>query len=88
MALSDQRREVSFFDRQIAGQATHPSLLDSFDITVILYFLIYTYPLISILNTYMKITNIDIDLTSSSRASRGRKFQKKKELYSKETICL
>ena len=26
--------------------------------------------------------------TSSSRASRGRKFQKKKELYSKERICL
>ena len=26
--------------------------------------------------------------TSSSRASRGRKFQKKKELYSKESICL
>ena len=26
--------------------------------------------------------------TSSSRASRGRKFQKKKELYSKETLCL
>ena len=25
---------------------------------------------------------------SSSRASRGRKFQKKKELYSKEGICL
>ena len=25
---------------------------------------------------------------SSSRASRGRKFQKKKELYSKERICL
>ena len=27
-------------------------------------------------------------LTSSSRASRGRKFQKKKELYSKDRICL
>ena len=27
-------------------------------------------------------------ITSSSRASRGRKFQKKKELYSKERICL
>ena len=26
--------------------------------------------------------------TSSSRASRGRKFQKTKELYSKERICL
>ena len=26
--------------------------------------------------------------TSSSRASRGRKFQKKKELYNKERICL
>ena len=26
--------------------------------------------------------------TSSSRASRGRKFHKKKELYSKERICL
>ena len=26
--------------------------------------------------------------SSSSRASRGRKFQKKKELYSKERICL
>ena len=26
--------------------------------------------------------------TSSSRASRGRKFQKKKEVYSKERICL
>ena len=26
--------------------------------------------------------------TSSSRASRGRKFQKKKELYSEERICL
>ena len=26
--------------------------------------------------------------TSSSRASRGRKFQKKKKLYSKEMICL
>ena len=26
--------------------------------------------------------------TSSSRASRGRKFQKKEELYSKERICL
>ena len=29
-----------------------------------------------------------IHSTSSSRASRGRKFQKKKELYSKERICL
>ena len=26
--------------------------------------------------------------TSSSRASRGRKFQKKKVVYSKERICL
>ena len=32
--------------------------------------------------------NPHIDLTSSSRASRGRKFQKKKEVYSKERICL
>ena len=27
-------------------------------------------------------------ITSSSRPGRGRKFQKKKELYSKERICL
>ena len=27
-------------------------------------------------------------ITSSSRASRGRKFQKKKELYSKGRICV
>ena len=32
--------------------------------------------------------NIYIIYTSSSRASRWRKFQKKKELYSKERICL
>ena len=31
---------------------------------------------------------ISISTTSSSRASRWRKFQKKKELYSKERICL
>ena len=30
----------------------------------------------------------NITYTSSSRASRWRKFQKKKELYSKERICL
>ena len=32
--------------------------------------------------------NVDIFYTSSSRASRGRKFQKKKVVYSKERICL
>ena len=33
------------------------------------------------------LSNIYI-YTSSSRASRGRKFQKKKVVYSKERICL
>jgi len=32
--------------------------------------------------------NTTATTTSSSRASRWRKFQKKKELYSKERICL
>ena len=34
------------------------------------------------------INVVIINITSSSRASRGRKFQKKKDLYSKERICL
>ena len=43
------------------------------------------------MNFYIKHHKVHVgccEYTSSSRASRWRKFQKKKELYSKERICL
>ena len=53
-----------------------PLFIDIIYIYIIyIYYNIYIYIIISI-------------YTSSSRASRGRKFQKNKELYSKERICL
>ena len=55
----------------------------AYEIIPLIYIYIYIYVSITAMGSMKHAYP-----TNSSGASRGRKFQKKKELYSKERICL